>query len=430
MKLVNTEKKERSTVELSIAVSPETFEKSVERAYKKKVGSINLPGFRKGKAPRKMIESMYGKGFFYEEAMNICYPEALRFAVEEAGVEPVGYPNLTDFDISEEGEFTFKALVSVKPEAELAAYKGLEAEKQAAEVTDEAVEREISRMVERNARLVEVERPLQDGDVADFDFEGFVDGVPFEGGKAEHYSLKIGSGMFIPGFEEQMVGKAIGEEFDVNVTFPEEYQEKNLAGKPAVFKCKLHGVKESQKPELDDEFAKDVSEFDTLDELKADLRAKLAENAEKRAQAAFEEAVMDALVEGMTADIPDAMFEEQLDRVVEDFGYRLQMQGMNVEAYIQMTGQSPDEFRTQFRPQAERQVKVRLALEAVAKKEGIEIPAEEVEAEFARLAEQYKMPVERVRELIPTQSLATDLKVQKAVERIMETAVAVAPKAE
>ncbi|NCB04904.1 MAG: trigger factor [Clostridia bacterium] len=278
MKLVNTEKKEHSTVELSIAVSPETFEKSVERAYKKKVGTINLPGFRKGKAPRKMIESMYGKEVFFEEAMNICYPEAFSFAVKEAGLEPVGYPNLTDFNIDDAGEFTFKAVVAVKPEAELAAYKGLKAEKDAPVITDEDVDREVARMAERNARLVEVERPLANGDVAEFDFDGYVDGVAFDGGKAEHYSLKIGSGMFIPGFEEQMVGKTIGEAFDVNVTFPEEYQEQSLAGKPAVFKCKLHGIKESQQPVLDDEFAKDVSEFDTLDALKADLKAKLTEN--------------------------------------------------------------------------------------------------------------------------------------------------------
>lgn len=430
MKLVNTEKKEHSTVELSIAVSPETFEKSVERAYKKKVGTINLPGFRKGKAPRKMIESMYGKEVFFEEAMNICYPEAFSFAVKEAGLEPVGYPNLTDFNIDDAGEFTFKAVVAVKPEAELAAYKGLKAEKNAPVITDEDVDREVARMAERNARLVEVERPLANGDVAEFDFDGYVDGVAFDGGKAEHYSLKIGSGMFIPGFEEQMVGKTIGEAFDVNVTFPEEYQEQSLAGKPAVFKCKLHGIKESQQPVLDDEFAKDVSEFDTLDALKADLKAKLTENAEKRAEAAFEEAVMDVLVEGMKADIPEAMFEEQLDRVIEDFGYRLQMQGMNIDAYVKMTGQSPEDFRLQFRPQAERQVKVRLALETVAKLEGFEVADADVDAEFNRLAEQYKMPVERVREVIPAASLATDLKVQKAVDLIRETAEAVAPKAE
>lgn len=428
MQLKGIEKKETNQVELTISVDQEEFDKAMNQAYRKNVSRMNVPGFRKGKAPRKVIEKMYGEGVFFEDAVNACYPAAYDAAVAEAKIEPVDHPEVTVEDISPEG-FTFKALVTVKPEVKISDYKGLVVEKPRVSVTEKDVKEELNRMADRNARLETVDRPVKDGDTVTLDFEGFVDGVAFEGGKGENYTLGIGSGMFIPGFEEQIVGKKAEEPFDVNVTFPEQYQAAELAGKPAVFKCLVHEVKETQKPALDDEFAKDVSEFDTLDELKADLKVKIKENKEKAAENEYDEKLIDAMLEHFEAEIPEVMFEAQIDRIVEDFGYKLSMQGLGLDTYLQMNDMSMESFRKLFREQAEKQVKVRLALEAVAAQENLEISEEELEKEFASLAEQNNLPADRVKQLLPAESLRGDLLTQKAVELIKSAAKKPAKKA-
>lgn len=428
MQLKGIEKKETNQVELTISVDQEEFDKAMNQAYRKNVGRMNVPGFRKGKAPRKIIEKMYGEGVFFEDAVNACYPAAYDAAVAEAKIEPVDHPEVTVDEISPEG-FTFKALVTVKPEVKISDYKGLAVEKSRVSVTEKDVKEELNRMVDRNARLETVDRPVKDGDTVTLDFEGFVDGVAFEGGKGENYTLGIGSGMFIPGFEEQIVGKKAEEPFDVNVTFPEQYQAAELAGKPAVFKCLVHEVKETQKPALDDEFAKDVSEFDTLDELKADLKVKIKENKEKAAENEYDEKLIDAMLEHFEAEIPEVMFEAQIDRIVEDFGYKLSMQGMGLDTYLQMNDMPMESFRKLFRDQAEKQVKVRLALEAIAAQENLEVSEEELDKEFANLAEQNNLPADRVKQLLPAESLRGDLLTQKAVELIKSTAKKPAKKA-
>ena len=423
MKLTNVEKKEKNQVALAIAVEPEVFEEACEKSYRKNVHSINLQGFRKGHAPRKIIERIYGKEVFYEDAMNFCIPDAYEAAVKEAGIDVVSQPELSDFDVQEDGTFVFNALVYVKPEVVVKDYKGLAAEKDDTAVTAEEVETEINRMQQRNARLVPVDREAQNGDTVNLDFEGFVDGVAFEGGKGEKFDLALGSGTFIPGFEDQLVGKKAEEECDVNVTFPEAYQEKTLAGKPAVFKCRINEVKESQKPELDDEFAKDVSEFDTLAELKADIEKKIGERKTESAKNAFQEKLMDQVIATMEAEIPDAMVDSQLDRIEEDFGYRLAMQGMDLENYLKMQGMDHNSFRMIFRDQALRQVKIRLALEQIAKMENLDVSEDEINAEYQKLCDQNKMEMERVKALLPAEDLKMDLVCQKANDFVIENAV-------
>lgn len=423
MKLTNVEKKEKNQVALAIAVEPEVFEEACEKSYRKNVHSINLQGFRKGHAPRKIIERIYGKEVFYEDAMNFCIPDAYEAAVKEAGIDVVSQPELSDFDVQEDGTFVFNALVYVKPEVVVKDYKGLAAEKDDTAVTAEEVEAEINRMQQRNARLVPVDREAQNGDTVNLDFEGFVDGVAFEGGKGEKFDLALGSGTFIPGFEDQLVGKKAEEECDVNVTFPEAYQEKKLAGKPAVFKCRINEVKESQKPELDDEFAKDVSEFDTLAELKADIEKKIGERKTESAKNAFQEKLMDQVIATMEAEIPDAMVDSQLDRIEEDFGYRLAMQGMDLENYLKMQGMDHNSFRMIFRDQALRQVKIRLALEQIAKMENLDVSEDEINAEYQKLCDQNKMEMERVKALLPAEDLKMDLVCQKANDFVIENAV-------
>ncbi len=427
MKLVSVEKKEKNQVELSILVSKEEFEKACERSYRMNVGKINIQGFRKGKAPRKMIEKMYGPEIFYEDAMNFACEDSYYDAVKEAGVQPVDRPAVTDLDIKD-GEFTYKAIVTVKPEATISEYKGLEAEKETVKVTAAEVDAEIERVRERNSRQVTVERAVQEGDIITFDFDGYMDGKQFDGGKAEDYDLKIGSGMFIPGFEEQLIGKTAGEACDVIVTFPADYQAAELAGKEATFKCLVKAVKESVKPELDDEFAKDVSEFDTLDEYKASIKARIQEGKESRAAADFEEKVLDKLLEGMTCEIPEVMIETQTDKIVDDFSYRVAAQGMDMNTYLQMSGMDMASFRKIFAVQAERNVKIRLALEAVAKAEGIEVSDADVEAEFNSLAESNKMPVEQVKQFIAAEDMKADMLVQKALEVVKSSAKAVSAK--
>ena len=428
MQLKGIEKKEKNQVELTISIDKEEFEKALERAYRKNVGKMTVPGFRKGKAPRKIIEKLYGEGVFFEDAVNMCYPQAYDSAVEESKIQPVDHPQIDVDEISPEG-FTFKATVTVKPEVSIHDYKGLSVEKGRVSVTEKDVKEELNRMADRNARLVTVDREVKKDDTVMFDFEGFVDGTPFEGGKAENYSLRVGSGMFIPGFEDQMIGKKAEEPFDVNVTFPEDYQAKELAGKPAVFECLIHEVKETEKPTIDDEFAKDVSEFDTLDELKADLKAKIKENKEKAVETEFEENLIDRMLENFEADVPEVMVEAQIDRIVEDFGYRLSMQGLGLDTYLKMNDMSMESFRKLFREQADKQVKVRLALEKIAELENMEITEEELEEEFKSLAEQNNLDVERVKQLLPAESLKGDLLTQKAVDLIKSTAKKTAKKA-
>lgn len=423
MKLTKVEKKEKNLVELHITVEADAFEAACEKAYHKNVGTINIQGFRKGHAPRKLIEKMFGTEVFYEDAMNFCFPDAYEAAVTEANLEPIDQPSLTDFDV-QEGVFTFVAVVPVKPEITVKDYKGLSAERADDAVTDAEVDAELDRLRERNSRQVTVEREAKEGDTVMLDFEGSVDGVPFEGGKGENFALELGSGAFIPGFEDQLIGMKAGEERDVNVTFPAEYGEKSLAGKASVFKCKISEVKEKQKPELDDEFAKDVSEFDTLDALKSDLRTKMEERKKASADNDFQEKLMDMITAEMEGEIPDKMVESQLDNIVNDFGYRLAMQGLELNAYLKMQNMEMTAFRGMFKDQALRQVKTRLALEKIAALENISVSDEELEAEYKRLADENKMEIEKVRQYLPGADLKKDLAVQKAAEVVKNSAKA------
>ncbi len=427
MSLISAEKTGTNQHELKVSVGKEAFAAAVEKAYRKNVKNISVPGFRKGKAPKHIIEKLYGEGVFYEDAVNSLYPEAYAAAVEEAGLEPVDRPEIEVEEVSGDG-FTFKAVVTVRPEVTLGEYKGLTAEKAEANVTDAMVEAEIDRLKERNARVITVEdRPAENGDQTVIDFEGFIDGVPFEGGKGEKFDLTLGSGQFIPGFEDQIVGKNVGDEFDVDVTFPEDYQAEELAGKPAVFKCRLHELKTKEYPEVDDEFAKDVSDFDTLAELKDDFRKKLTEAAEKRAQEEFENKLIDQVVEGMQSEIPPCMIDNKMEDLVKDFDYRLQAQGMNLETYLKYTGSGLDAFKQNFAPQAERQVKIRLALEKIVELEGLKASDEEVEAEYAKMAGTYSMEADKIKQFIPAKDIALDLAVNKAIDLVRESAKAVAP---
>ncbi len=426
MKLNSTEKLENGKVCLEIQVEKPEFDDAMEKAYLKNKSKIAIPGFRKGKAPRAMIERMYGAGVFTEDAINIAYPAAYEAAVKESGIEPVDYPEVELVDINDDG-FVMKTTVTVKPEVKLGKYKGVEAEKPAISVTKKDVDAELSFMLEKNARLVTVERAAKDGDTVVIDYEGFVNDVAFDGGKGENHSLKLGSNQFIPGFEAQLVGKSAGEECDVNVTFPEQYHADELAGKAAIFKVKVHEVKETELPALDDEFAKDVSEFETLEDLKKDIKKKLTDSREKMANDAFEAAIMNVIVGKMKADIPDVMVEAQLDNICNDFAQRLQMQGITLDKYLEMMQSNMDDFRANFRDQALEQVKSRLALEAIAKAEKIEPTDEDVEAEYTKLAEQYNMPVDRVRSFLPAEAMKSDLYTIKTLAFLRENAVAKAP---
>ncbi len=427
MSLKNASVKETNRVELEIEVGAEEFEAAVAKAYKKNIGKMNVPGFRKGKAPRHLVEKLYGEGVFYEEAMNDIYPTALDEAIKASDYEYV--EDNIDLDVVSVGKegLVFKAVITVKPEVTLGQYKGIEAPKTVKEVTDADVDAEIVKLQERNSRMVSVDdRAAQNGDTVVFDFEGFVDGVAFDGGKAEKYSLNLGSGAFIPGFEDQIVGKSIDEEFDVNVTFPDDYQAEELAAKEAVFKCKLHEIKAKELPELNDDFAKDCSEFDTLDELKADAKDRLTKANEKAAEDAFESALLDKLAEGMQAEIPEAMYKNRVKDHVRDFAYRLQSQGLDLDTYMKYTGMDMAAFEEGFREQAERQVKVRLALEAVVKAEGIVPTDDEIEAEYKKFADVYEMEVEKVKNFVPQEELARDLAVEKALAVLKENAVVTA----
>ena len=423
MKLLNTQNTETNKYELEIAVDPEQLEAACQRAYLKNKSKINIPGFRKGKAPRKMIEKLYGDSFFYDDAINDLYPAALTEAVAEAKLDVVAVEKIEPTEVGKDKGFTFKALCIVKPEVEVSNYKGIKVTKTVKAVTEEDINEELSRLQERNSRMISVEgRAAENGDTVVFDFEGFGDGEAFAGGKAEGDSLVLGSGQFIPGFEDQIVGHTVDESFDVNVSFPEDYHEESLKGKPAVFKCKLHEIKTKELPELDDEFAKDVSEFDTLDELKKDIESKKAHDNEHEAEHAVENQLIDTVLENMTAEIPEVMYEQRVDDLVRDFGARLQSQGMALDLYIKYTGMDMDGIRKTFRVQAEKQVKVRLAMEKIAKLENIEVTAEELDAEYKEMATHYNIDPDKIKRMIPEEDVKGDLSIRKAIDFVKDNA--------
>ena len=425
MSLKSSNKVDTNRYELEISVDAETFEAACNAAYKKNAKKIAVPGFRKGKATRGIIEKMYGENFFYEDAINDLFAPSVDAAAEEAGVEIVDFNDIESElkSVSKEEGFTFTVKVTVKPEVEISSYKGLEAEKPSVEVTEADITADIERMRERASRMVTVEdRAAAMDDIVVFDFDGYVDGEAFEGGKAESYSLKLGSGQFIPGFEEQIVGHNTDDEFDVNVTFPEDYHAEELKGKEAVFKCKLHEIKVRELPEVDDEFVKDISEFDTVDELKADLNKKAAERKEKEAETAVESQILDKLVENMTAEIPAAMIESRIDDNLREFDYSLQMQGLNLQQYVKYMGGDIQGIRDMYKEQSEKQVKIRLALEKVAELEKLDPTAEEIEEQYKEYADMYKMELDKVKAALPEKELVKDLRVKKASDFVKENA--------
>ena len=422
MTRIKSEKLENSKHELQFSVDAAAFNEAVEKAFKREGRKYSIPGFRKGKAPRHMIEKMYGADIFHYDAINDIFPEAYEAAVKETGIEPVDRPEVEVVSMSAEEGAVLKAVVTVKPEVKIGEYKGLEAVKTVKAVEDSAVDAEIDRMRERNARILTREGKAENGDITDIDFEGFIDGTAFEGGKGEHFSLTLGSGQFIPGFEDQIVGHEAGEEFDVNVKFPEEYQAAELAGKDATFKVKLHEVKYKELPVADDEFAKDVSEYDTIDELKASIRKNMEESNEKQAELEVENALVDKVIETLEGDIPAVMIENRIDEMVRDFEYRLGQQGLRLEDYIKYTGGDEAKFREGFKDQADKQVKIRLALEAVADAEGIVATEEDFENELSRIAGMYQMEVDKVRSLVPETEVKRDLAVNKAIDFIKSNA--------
>ena len=414
-----------NSYELVVSVDGTIFGKAINKVYKKQVKSINIPGFRKGKAPRHIIERMYGKEVFYDDAMQECYPDALYEASQEKGLEIVAVESLEAVEAGDEG-FTFKASIITKPELEVDGYKGIEVTKPSTEVTEELIDKEIESVRDRNSRMVTVEdRPAEMGDTTVIDFEGFVDGVAFEGGKAEKFSLSLGSGNFIPGFEEQVVGHSTGEEFTITVTFPEDYQAEELKGKEAEFKIVLHEIKTKELPEVDDEFVKDVSEKETVAEYREELRETIAKRLADEAEKDIDNQISEKLVDLAQGDIPEAMYERQVDEMIRDFEARLRSQGLNVglNDYLQYMGMDMDSLRNVYRADAEKIVKRKLVLEAIAKKENIEVTDEDVEKEYADIAESYKIEVEQVKAAIPAETIKGDLTVRKALEFVKENAV-------
>ena len=429
MQVKNVEKKGNQAT-VVVEIDHELMESGVNKAYMKARKSIMVPGFRKGKAPRKMIEALYGAHVFYEDGLEEVFPEVYDFAVaKQEGFKAIGRPSLTDMKIEDDGSVTLTLTTEVYPEVTLGQYKGLEVEKTEASVTDEQVQAELDRMAQNVASTETVDRAAQMGDTANIDFEGFDNGVPFEGGKGENFDLKLGSGQFVPGFEEQVVGMTAGEEKDIDITFPEDYH-KELAGKAVVFHVKLNKVTVTMVPEMDDEFAKDVSEFDTLDALKADVRAKALEQAQKQADSAFENACVEKAAENTTVDMPKALVENELDVQMERFGYQLQMSGYSMEQYAKMMGGDVNTMRNAFRPTAEKQARISVTLEKIAEVENLTVTEEDIEEEFQSMAKQYEMDEAKIKEMVPMDELTESLKTRKAVKIIVDNAVAVAPKAE
>ena len=425
MSVKSCETLEKSMVALTVEVGAADFEAAVEKAYRKQRGSIRMPGFRPGKAPRKMIERMYGEAIFYEEAVNAALPDAYGAAVKEKELQVVGYPQVELLEVGKEG-FSFKATVAVYPQVTLGQYKGIEAPKAEVKVLAADVNARLKEMADRNSRMVSVERKVKKGDVANIDFEGFMDGVPFDGGKSDNFDLEIGSGQFVPGFEDQIIGMEIGEEKDLDITFPEDYHA-DLAGKSVVFHVKVNAVKVKETPALDDEFAKDVSEFDTLAELKKDVKAKLTEEREEAGRRAFEDVVMNKVAEGIQADIPDAMVEEQAHRFVENLKMQVQSQGIPFEQYMQMTNMDEEKLLEEAHTPAVNQVRMDLAIAAIAKAENIEVSDEDVEAEFARMADQYGMDVENVKKYMDAAVIREQVGRSKAVAVVADSGIAVKP---
>lgn len=422
MNLISCEKLEKSMVELQFSIDAETFKAAVNNAFKREGKKCAIPGFRKGKAPRHMIEKMYGSDIFHYDAVNDLFPEAYEAAVKEAKIDVVGRPDPEVVSMSEADGVVLKVKVAVKPEVELGEYAGLTVTKEAKNVNEADVDAEVKRMQDRNGRLLTREGAAENGDTVDIDFEGFVDGKAFEGGKAEHYSLVLGSGSFIPGFEDQVVGHSAGEEFDVNVKFPEEYGAAELAGKDATFKIKLHEVKYKELPALDDDFAKDVSEYDTLDELKDSIRNNIKTNLDKQAEQKVENDLMDQVIANMKADIPDAMVDSRIDELVQDFEYRISQQGLKLADYLKYMGMNIEQFRAQFKEQADKQVKMRLAMEAIVAKEGITASDEEFEEEVKRIADAYKMEADKVKSIVDAAAVKADLAINKAIDFVKEKA--------
>lgn len=421
----NVEKTDKNTVSFEFSVSPEEFEKAVQKAYKKNVKKINMPGFRKGKAPRIIIEKTYGKEVFYEDAINFVLPDAYDKAVEENGISPVAQPevDLKSEKIEPDKEIVFTAKVVVKPEFELGDYKGVKAEKAVYETTDENVNEEIEKLRERNSRLVPVEdRAVQADDIANIDFEGFVDDVAFEGGKGENFDLTIGSGQFIPGFEDQLLGKNVGEDVEVKVTFPDEYHAEDLAGKDAVFKVKINSLKVKELPEADDDFAMDVSEFDTLDEYKADIKAKLEKANEDKAKHETEQNVIDAVCANTEIDIPSEMIDSQIDSMIRDMDMQMRYQGIDLNTYMQYTGQTMDTIREQYKPEAEKRVKTTLVLEKVSEVEKIEATVEDVENEYKKISEENGMKIDDIKKYIKEDDVKARIKAEKAINLLVESA--------
>ena len=407
---------------ITFTVDRPTFDKAVDKVYRRQVKSITIPGFRKGHAPRAIIEKMYGKEIFFEDAVNDCIPDAWDSVSGEITETMVSRPEFEVVTIDENG-VELSATYFVKPQVEIADYVGIPVTRPVVKVEDAEVEAEIERVRMRNSRMLEItDRPARTEDLVNIDFEGFVDGEPFEGGKAENHQLKLGSGQFIPGFEDQVAGHSVGEEFDVNVTFPEDYQAENLKGKAAVFKVKLNGIKFNELPVVDDEFARDVSEFDTLDEYRADIRKHLEEDHKKQADGKVDEELIDALIAKLEADIPECMFENETENQVRDYDNRLRMNGLDLKTYFQYTGLDLDALRKQMRPGAEKQVKTRLALERIAEKENLSVTDEEIEAEYGRLAEQFGMEADKVKEAVEREAIEADLKVKAAIELVREKA--------
>ena len=423
MNVKGFEKKEKNTAELTVEIAADQFEEAINAAYKKNRNKIMIPGFRKGKAPRKIIENMYGTSVFYEDAVEALYPEALEFAVESEKLRIVGRPGILDVDIADDKNVTIKYSLTLYPEVTLGEYKGLSAEKEEVQVLDSEVDAELETTRKRNARIQTAERSAQNGDTANIDYEGFLDGVPFGGGKGDGYNLVLGSGQFIPGFEEQVIGMSAGEEKEINVTFPEDYNPE-LAGKAVVFKVKVNEVKENLLPELDDEFAKDVSEFDTLEAYRESVREHLTEHKTEDADKAFKKTIMDKVVGNMQCDIPEAMVDERIDSTIQSYNYNLSSQGMNFDMYLQMMGMKLEDFRSSIRPAAESQLKADLALEKIAETEDFAVSEEDVAAEYKKIAERYKVDEETAKKAVDQEAVTNQIKVRLAEELVYSTATA------